>query len=789
MQNLRNNHSDFLHKFHLIFEGNNQVCGIFKGRYPDGKKIAYEQKSPINFETHLKGKEIQGISPVRDNKAKWLCVDVDIKIEPKEICSKIFRKIGCKYFCFKTMSDHWRIVEIFNEWQELDFMKVRSKELEKKIEKIGFKCDSTHTLPHNPGWIYLPYHDCNTVCFSPSGYPLSLEQFEFRARYRENPLVVSAVGLHGKGIQGSRNKALFAIHLYTKHYPDSNILLDQVNKNFNSPMDEVEFHREIKSTFKSASSEKYDKQFLINAIPKWCEEMVGCKPYIEDNFIEEVVQPELIKGFVYCNQNLEFYDIKEDKFKTKEQLNDWWFHLNKGKPISKTLLADPSLVRVWSTLKHAGYPPGVIKVRPNEINGIPGGDYLNYYQPSTVEAKPGDHFKFVEYYKWLFESDDKIIYEDQEYSLFDVVMMFLAYHLVHPGKKILWAILIQSTPGSGKGLLAEIMASILGQSNVLTNVSFDRLVSDHSTLIAGKQLIVINELSLTGKRIEGKQLANKLKPYFTDAVHIINPKFKEEQLIPNLCNFFLYTNDLKPIHVEKNDRRILYIKIKYDKNEIQQKIKIYKNYLLQLCKDPSAVKYYLLNHVKLVNEEFFGEHAPFTRAKEELIEFSKDDFEATMDEAFKNHHFPFKDRGYHTKDSSNPFTQYTYRGYVVIEELLEVLNYDPVFKELYKDRFTLTQWIKNNSINWADGNKSKLITLPHTKERRRAWLLEDLKQFKGKNLSALSPSDVGKDFIKYKFRNPGIAKDYNTFEKDFTSGDLKKLNEDPKAKNFEETFF
>ena len=103
-------------------------------------------------------------------------------------------------------------------------------------------------------------------------------------------------------------------------------------------------------------------------------------------------------------------------------------------------------------------------------------------------------------------------------------------------------ILIQSTPGSGKGLLAEIMESILGQSNCLTNVSFEDLVQKHSTLLKGRQFIVINELMLTGRRVEGKELANKLKPYFTDPVHIINPKFKEEILCPNFVNLFLYSN-------------------------------------------------------------------------------------------------------------------------------------------------------------------------------------------------------------------------------------------------------
>jgi phage/plasmid-associated DNA primase len=139
-------------------------------------------------------------------------------------------------------------------------------------------------------------------------------------------------------------------------------------------------------------------------------------------------------------------------------------------------------------------------------------------------------------------------------------MMFLANLVQNPGRKAMWGILIQSTQGSGKGLLAEIIESILGQNNCLTNVTFDGLVRDHSTLLKGKQFIVINELMLTGRRVEGKELANKLKPFFTDPVHIINPKFKEEILCPNLVNLFLYSNDPKPLHVDQDDRRLCAIK-------------------------------------------------------------------------------------------------------------------------------------------------------------------------------------------------------------------------------------
>ena len=734
-------------KIYELFQGDTENRGVLTGFAANGKKLGHQQPVIIDWEAHLSGKLVQGISPINKslNKARWLCCDIDLKIEPKEFCGKIFNKLGPEYFPFRTMGGRWRVVEFLNDWENLDFVKERSKDLEKKIiKRCGYKVDTGHTLPVNGGWVFLPYHNKETACYSPGGIMLTKEQFEFRAKYKNIPLIVSAIGMQ-EGT-GGRPKALYNISLYKKHYPDCDINLEELNKNFADPMDPQYFQREYKHVLKSIEKDNYDKQYLLNGIPKWCADMCGFKPYIEDTFVEDVIVKELVKNFVFCNQNSDFYELETDLFRDKEQMNDWWAHHTKGKPIVKVLLLDATLKKVWSVLKHPGYTPGVIKVKPNEIPGIKAGDYLNYYKPSEVRAKAGDYHRFVEYYNWLFQSDDKIIYKEKQYTIFDVVMMFLAHLLQYPGKKIMWGILIQSLEGSGKGVLAKIIESILGPSNCLTNVSFDRLVSDHSTLIMGKQFMVINELMLTGKRIEGKELANKLKPYFTDDVHIINPKFKEEIVCPNFVNLFLYSNDPKPLHVPKDDRRLFVVKINHEQEIFKEKIEPYVEYLLDLTKDPSAIKYYLLN-LELPDERFFGGHPQMTLAKKELIGYSKDDFESIMDEAFENKSFPFTYKTY--ADGSS----YAYRGYVVIDNFFEAIKHDPLFRSVYIDRNKITLWVKSNCKPWCNGELNKEIQCSG-RERRRAWLLEDILDYDNIKISQKSSSDLGRDFDKTKFISP-----------------------------------
>ena len=738
-------------KIHELFQGDTENRGVLTGFAANGKKLGHQQPVIIDWEAHLSGKLVQGISPINKslNKARWLCCDIDLKIESKEFCGKIFNKLGPEYFPFRTMGGRWRVVEFLNDWENLDFVKERSKDLEKKIiKRCGYKVDTGHTLPVNGGWVFLPYHNKETACYSPGGILLTKEQFEFRAKYKNIPLIVSAIGMQ-EGT-GGRPKALYNISLYKKHYPDCDINLEELNKNFADPMDPQYFQREYKHVLKSIEKDNYDKQYLLNGIPKWCADMCGVKPYIEDTFVEDVIVKELVKNFVFCNQNSDFYELETDLFRDKEQMNDWWAHHTKGKPIVKELLLDASLKKVWSVLVHPGYNPGVIEVKPNEIKGIKSGTYLNYYKPSSVLAVPGDHDRFIEYYKWLFQSDDKIIYNGKQYSQFDIVMLFLANLLQNPGRKSMWGILIQSTPGSGKGLLAEIMESILGQSNCLTNVSFEDLVQKHSTLLKGRQFIVINELMLTGRRVEGKELANKLKPYFTDPVHIINPKFKEEILCPNFVNLFLYSNDPKPLHVDKDDRRICAIRVNHTKDVIVNKIESYVPYLKDLVKNPSSIKHYLIN-LELPDERFFGGHAPMTEAKQELIQSSKDEFEDILDEAFHNHSFPFTHKTWEVGKEKQ--ISYSYRGYVVVDDLMTVINYDKLFYGVFKSIDMLTRWIKKNSIPWANGKMNREIFFPDSREKRRAWLLEDMEKLPGKKrLSEWTGAEIGKDFVHHRFR-------------------------------------
>ena len=169
------------------------------------------------------------------------------------------------------MGGKWRVVEFLEDWMGVEEAKERAKELEKRIEKIlNYKCDSGHTLPQSydlengkpGGWIFQPYHDDITVCYSPGGLPLTKSQCEFRAKYRTFPMVVSTVGMIGGGEDGSRRKALWCVLLNMKHNAELDVSLEELNQNFAKPLDERQLQLDITHVTKTTAKPEYDKKYF-----------------------------------------------------------------------------------------------------------------------------------------------------------------------------------------------------------------------------------------------------------------------------------------------------------------------------------------------------------------------------------------------------------------------------------------------------------------------------------------------------------------------------------------------
>jgi len=702
-----------------LFAGCETQRGCYKGLKPDGKtKIAWTEPRPLDWSSHFNG-DMQGKSAVDlvQKKAKWFAVDVDLNIEPKKFCRDVFSKLGYEYFVFRTVSGRFRVVKFYDDWHNPEQLQKEGEELEKKLDNIGYKCDEGATVPSGwdyktdaPGrWIYLPYSNGETYCYTPDGLPLTLKQFEYRAQHKDNPLVVASVGV---GSKACKHKALWCAQLYNKVNPTLALDLNEFHKNMGENISDYE-DALIKHE-KTIADPKWNLESYSKGLPTWIKEMVGTAPNFGTRFVSAVVE-QMSDNYIYVRCFKEFYERSSDTWVDKEGLNDDWYHQNNGKPIVKDLLNNPNLIKVIQTTVHPAYKPGVIELGHNEVPGIKKGRYYNLHIPSNFMPIEGDSSKFFEYWKWAI-GDDVIA---------DYFFQYCALHFQHPGKKSHWCTLIISAPGLGKDLFSEIVGNALGNQNVVLNCSFDKMTNDHSTLIEGKQIMFVNELMLTGQRIEGKVLTNKLKPYITNETAVVNPKFKKEIVIPNYVNLYLFTNDDKPLNLEKEDRRLFVIKVKWTKDEIKEKIKDYLPHLKELKKNPGPFIHAMQNY-PISDLDFFEGDAPWTEHKQELITDSKGDFNNLMDSALDERTFPFASKNWDDKvgDTGTP-SSWRYRGFINVDNLAVALKHDKKFQKKFFDDYMLQQWIKQNAIPWPNDKLTKRAILS-SGQRPHLWLLEDL---------------------------------------------------------------
>jgi len=715
-------------------------------------KEASQQVKPFDWDKHYSGEQVQGLSPVdlETGEVLFLGCDVDLKKKPEEICKNIWSKIGTEYFCYRTMGGKWRIVGHLDDWLGAKEAQDTAKELEKRIEKIGYKCDTDKTLPQSynleegkPGaWWFMPYHPktpgdrpCDTHCYSPGGLRLTKSQTEFRIKYKKHPIVVSTIGMIGKGEGGSRRKAIFCVLLYKKYFK-CDVSFEELNKNFQTPLDEKQLEKDIQHSKESIEKNKYKKEYYLNGEPGWIEKICGAKPYLGAKGLG-VITSTLSDAYIYVRSRKEFFELDgSTEFIDKEQINDWWLHITKKEEMmARTLLKQDGFRKVKKYLTHAGKPPGIIEIGPGEIKGVDKGTYLNIYKPSGVIAKKGDVSKINHYYSWALRKDN-----------WHTIKQCLAFMLKEGGEKIQWFIIIHSqVQGVGKGLLALILQSLFGNRNVRINVKFKQMIGTHSTLIDGAQIICLNEVSFNPQNTgERKEFSEEFKNLITEPNLIINPKNKPEIEVPNLVNFLVLSNSKKPLYLGEDDRRAFVVNIKKTKEEIKHKLEKegYKAEILKVIADPSAFKWHLENEIEYDREMFFQD-APMTEDKEEMIKRNRTEFQKLWDNAFHDKTFPFGNTT--LRDGTQSGFHYIYKGLLHTDSLIPYLKMSSKFKlsqTVFYKLDDVEDAIKSKCTPWPNGETTKQAIT--TLGKRRVYCMEPKWTVKGKTLFEMTEGELGK---------------------------------------------
>jgi len=233
---------------------------------------------------------------------------------------------------------------------------------------------------------------------------------------------------------------------------------------------------------------------------------------------------------------------------------------------------------------------------------------LNTYIGLNAEELEGDVTPFL-------ELGTKLISTEEESSVWEYVLDWIAHLIQKPTEKTSVAIALQGVPGGGKGSFVEPLLRIVGAYGKRLNGA-SMATGRFNAVIDQTLLLFLDEVSLldTNK-------SDRLKALISEPELTVEPKGKEPRVIKNYSRLILATNDRKIINASKRERRYLIVETG---SALAQNTEFFSKYHDWL--ENNGVEY-LLYYLRRRDIRNFNPHcAPKTSVLRESILSSQDTF-------------------------------------------------------------------------------------------------------------------------------------------------------------------
>lgn len=161
-----------------------------------------------------------------------------------------------------------------------------------------------------------------------------------------------------------------------------------------------------------------------------------------------------------------------------------------------------------------------------------------------------------------------------------ILLDYLAYNVQFPSERVHWAPVLQGVDGGGKSFIKALMASVMGSLNVGTATSGD-LHEQYTKWAEGRKMVFFEEVKVQG--VDKYAVVNKIKEYITNPSVKIRRMQRDSYEIPNMTNYFIFTNYLDAIPYDRNDRRYFVLRTTFLTNShIAKFMKANPNYFTDL---------------------------------------------------------------------------------------------------------------------------------------------------------------------------------------------------------------
>lgn len=351
---------------------------------------------------------------------------------------------------------------------------------------------------------------------------------------------------------------------------------------------------------------------------------------------EKIREPVWAKGVCYISAADEFYRHRTgEKYKaasfnssysrwllpTEDMLKD------AGIPVTPSTLSTPLVMPKEYALNHlkiaAVYDYAYDPSQPTDMFFVSRGrKYVNTYSPTYPELDS----RRAEQAGKLFQTHLCNLIAEPEYRR--ILTDFMAYMVQFPGRKIRWAVFIQSAEGAGKTFFAKAMQAVLGFEHVKV-LSDGSIKSGYNEWAFGSQFVAVEEIYVNGANRHA--IMNTIKPLISNDDLDVNEKFRNSRKADNITNYMLFSNHHDALAITPNDRR--YFVLKSPLQHKSQVLALGEDYfapLYSMLRDnPGALRSYLMNWE--ISPSFRPDgHAPRTKYVAEMVQDSATDLTAAI---------------------------------------------------------------------------------------------------------------------------------------------------------------
>jgi len=154
--------------------------------------------------------------------------------------------------------------------------------------------------------------------------------------------------------------------------------------------------------------------------------------------------------------------------------------------------------------------------------------------------------------KMLFGNEDSAHKSDAWQDERWIFTQWTSCVVIKPLSRPLWAPVLRSDHGIGKGTFEHLMRCLMGSAAVNTVANIEGLTSTHNGDAALTRLLVLNEVLQKGKDTKADQ---RLKMFISDPVIEINRKHEQRFFTLATHATILYSNSPQPFLIPKTERR------------------------------------------------------------------------------------------------------------------------------------------------------------------------------------------------------------------------------------------